>query len=447
MQAAPVVPEVEHLIDNLIVDTYAEKCLAASFDGLQSQEGTLRFWACCLAPDGGLYVGDMSRHIILKVDAYGEATRYAGSGIGGNADGPRLEASFGDPAGFYLTHRNELLISDKRYHQIRLITSKEEVLTVAGTGVAGSDDGPCQFATFHAPTGVIEARTGILVADWLNNKIRLIRNGTVSTFAGSGTAGYLNGPCLSARFSHPTGLCLGDNGEIYVADRNNHCIRVIQTNGEVKLFAGTTVRGYKDGDNGSFTFPWSIIMSPMGDVIVADEYNHSVRVVSPQGRTSTLVGCGTKGYQNGSANQATFKFPCCVSLNSIGELFIADRDNYAIRRVQISEWFRRSIISTRCLTLAPLKTLDSLSDTILDIHRDQSWRINGSFLRVRCPALFDPVTQLALKSADYTLDAVSAMVEFIYTGFLEFLSPTKSIELAVRCIEAIFLPIYTTPRF
>ena len=129
--------------------------------------------------------------------------------------------------------------------------------TLAGNGVAALQNGALLASSFRGPSGFLyDAPSGALyVGDWGNNVVRLIVAATVSTFAGTGTAGFSNGPALSATFNGPSALEVYPNG-MFVADFGNHAIRLI-SNGVVSTLAGTGSAGFADaiGTNAAFNLP------------------------------------------------------------------------------------------------------------------------------------------------------------------------------------------------
>jgi len=176
------------------------------------------------------------------------------------------------------------------------------VSTLAGSGSAGISDGPSSMATFLLPTGVAWGRDGQLyVADAAAQRIRVVLpSGRVETIAGSGrparnglwvAGGYADGDGAAAMFNFPSALAVGLHGEIYVADTNNHCIRMIGDSGRVTTFAGNPQRiGRDNGERraASFTLPRSIAIDRYGDLFVADPMS-GVRKITSEGMVSTIA--------------------------------------------------------------------------------------------------------------------------------------------------------------
>ena len=209
------------------------------------------------------------------------------------------------------------------------------VTVLAGDGVAGVRDGDPARAHFSDPFGIAVAPDGaVLVADGVDShRIRRIApDGSVSTLAGA-APGLIDGTAANARFDTPSGVATGADGTVYVADTGNNAIRRIAPDGTVSTIAGGGTSGYVDGTGAAARFngPIALTVSPTGDIIVVDTYNDRVRLVRPDGRVSTVAGSGLLGMADGSAADARFDTPCGVAIDQRGNIYIADTGNNAIR--------------------------------------------------------------------------------------------------------------------
>jgi uncharacterized protein (TIGR03437 family) len=234
---------------------------------------------------------------------------------------------------------------------IRYDTSTGNLTRIAGNGTPGfsGDGGAATDSQLSNPTGVaVDGNSNIYIADAGNNRIRLVSNGVITTIAGTGDEGYAgdNGPALRARFDGLGALALDPSGNLYITDFYNQVIRRI-ANGTITTVAGNGTYGYS-GDNGSATNaqlagPSGITIDYLGNLYIAEGYNHRVRKVSSSVIT-TIAGNGTAGLSGdfGPANQASLREPTDVVLDSLSNLYIADYGNNRIRMVA----FNRSIIST-----------------------------------------------------------------------------------------------------
>jgi sugar lactone lactonase YvrE len=232
--------------------------------------------------------------------------------------------------------RNVLIISTFSFSIISL--HAQTVTTYAGTtGVQGSMDGPAATATFKVPQGMaMDASGNIYVADMYNNKIRKISsNGFVSTLAGSGLAGDVDGIGTAASFNSPSGVAIDINGNVYVADYWNHKIRMITPGGKVTTFAGSGVEGSEDkkGKLASFIYPQGIAIDKDGNLYVTDSNIQKVRKITPDSVVSTYAGTGVLGYTNGSSANATFNGPIGLTIDADGNVYVSESGNNAIRKI------------------------------------------------------------------------------------------------------------------
>ncbi len=220
-------------------------------------------------------------------------TTIAGDGSPIVRDGK--QAGFSDPFGVAIAEDGTIYVADAgESNRIRKISPDGSVTTLAG-GNEGFSDGIGTSASFNTPSALVLGPDGNLyVADTGNNRIRKITpTGQVSTVAGDGTAGYLDGPAAKAQFNGPIGLTVSGAGDIYVADTYNDVIRMITTEGEVTTVAGGGTPGFADGEQkvALFDTPSGIIATD-SSLIVADTGNRRLRKVSAEGSVTTLPTSG-----------------------------------------------------------------------------------------------------------------------------------------------------------
>jgi sugar lactone lactonase YvrE len=258
-------------------------------------------------------------------------------------DGPAWEAAFSHPTGVVVADSGNVYVADSGNHVIRLVTPEGDVRTFAGMpGVAGGEDGQGQVARFRNPTGIaIDSSGTLFVADSSNCTIRRITPaGSVTTIAGSaGMCGFDEGAGSRARFAHPTGLAVDINGDIFVADRANHLIRRIR-DGLVTTYAGTPLEtGSLDGRGigAKFYLPFGIAIDPVGDLYVADSGNHTIRRITKDREVTTICGVpGSAGMNDGQCSVARMNRPSGIAILPDGSLMIADTDNHTIRRMDVT---------------------------------------------------------------------------------------------------------------
>ena len=258
-------------------------------------------------------------------------------GMAGSIDGEATTSSFNNPHGLALDKDGNIYVADRYNHTIRKITQDGVVSTIAGTpGVKGSRDGMGTNALLNEPWGIaVNNENEILVADTKNNKIRKISpEGFVSTLAGSGDFGTDDGVGVLATFGNPTGIESDSEGRIYIADHLTHIIRVIELSGQVSTLAGMpNENGDADGQGNAARFwrPYGLAIDQEDNVLVADEWNHKIRKITPDGWVTTVAGTGSIGHTNGIAKDAEFKYPWDVSVDDTGNLYVGDGYNYIIR--------------------------------------------------------------------------------------------------------------------
>ncbi len=295
---------------------------------------------------GNVYVGGRGNGRIRKITSGGVVSTFAGTGTQGFMDGVANVAQFNIPRGVALDASGNLYVGDLNNNRIRKITSGGVVSTFAGTGTAGFMDGAGNVAQFNGPHGVVvDGSEFVYVADGVNDRIRKITpGGVVSTLAGTGTRGFMDGAGNVAQFNNPRGVAVDSSGNVYVADRGNSRIRKITPGGVVSTFAGTGTAGFMDGAGNvaQFHYPIGIALDSIGNIYVADNGNNRIRKITPGGMVSTLAGTGIKadgtaggGFMDGAGNVAQFHAPGGVAVDSVGNVYVADRSNHRIRRLII----------------------------------------------------------------------------------------------------------------
>ncbi len=286
---------------------------------------------------GTIYVADQYNHNIRKITPNGLVTTFAGTGINGNTNSTGTSASFQYPYGLAVDITGNIYVADTGNSKIRKITPEGVVSTFSGNGTIGSTNGDPDLASFNLPTDVIVSAVGtVYVADHDNNKIRKITAaGVVSTLAGNGAAGAVNGNSTAASFNGPFGVAVDENDNVYIAEPQNRKIRKITSAGDVTTVAGTGSYGATDGDAtvASFANPTDIAVDRMGNLYVADGSNHKIRKITPSGMVSTFAGTGVQGATDGLLSNATFSFPSCITIDAEGSLFIGELGNDKIRKI------------------------------------------------------------------------------------------------------------------
>ncbi len=239
---------------------------------------------------GNLYVADWSNNEIRKVViSTGVVTTLAGAGSGypGSTDGTGTAAKFKEPYGITYDGSGNLYVADMGNNEIRkIVISSAVVTTLAGSTTAGSANGTGTAARFNYPFGLTtDGKGNLYVADYANNEIRqiVISSGVVTTLAGSTTASSADGIGTAAGFSIPYDVVCDGNGNLYVADGGNQEIRkIVISSASVTTLAGSTTAGNGNGTGtaASFHQPSGITIDASGNLYVADEENNLIRMIS-----------------------------------------------------------------------------------------------------------------------------------------------------------------------
>ena len=304
---------------------------------------------------GDVYISDYQNQRIRKVDfSTGVINTVAGTGSHGySGDGsPATSAQLNSPTNVEVDNSGDLYIVDERNFCIRKVDASTGVITtIAGTGDEGysGDGGPATSAQLLCPSDVaIDGPGNVYIADQNNSRIRKVdvSTGVITTIAGTGTYGYSGdgGPATSAQLYSPSGVAIDGSGNLYITDVQNNCIRKVDAStGVITTVAGTGTAGYS-GDGGhatsaQFYDPEGIAVDGSGNLYIADRVNHRIRRVDvTTGIITTVAGTGSRGYSGdgGPATSAQLYFPIDVTVDLSGNLYIADLWNERIRKVDVS---------------------------------------------------------------------------------------------------------------
>jgi sugar lactone lactonase YvrE len=269
----------------------------------------------------------------------GVVSTLAGSSKGFQ-DGRGTDAMFDYPRGLAVGPDGTVYVADSDNHRIRKISPSGVVTTFAGS-TQGFSDGVGEGAQFNGPRGLaIDSAGNLYVADRDNNCIREVSpDGTVSTIAGqrpgegTETWGYTDGKAGDARFSSPYSLAWSPDGSLYIADVGNNRIRKLSPDGVVTTLAGSAA-GFADGlrPAGQFNYLAGLTLGPDGTLYVVDDTR--IRKVSPKGAVTTLAGSTTQGFLDGTGTGARFTEPYGVAYGPGGILYVSDYDHH-IRKVTL----------------------------------------------------------------------------------------------------------------
>jgi sugar lactone lactonase YvrE len=359
-----------------------------SGDGIPATSANLNFPGGVFFNNGNLYIADTSNNRIRRVNASGVISTFAGTGTASYSGdgGPATSASITFPGDVFVDASGFVFIADTHNHRIRRVSPSGMISTFAGTGIGGfaGDGGPATSAQINYPGSVSgDALGNIYITDTSNSRIRRVSpSGTISTFAGNATQGFLGdgGAATSAELNLPTGVCLKSSSEIFIADNGNSRIRKVNAStGKISTIAGGGSFIGKDvSPLGVAVTPWGISRDVCRGITYFTDSTalppfYGVRMLDSSGNLKVLAGGGVRGYtgDGGPASSATFaNQPRGVFADSSGNVYIADTSNHVIRKVNAS-----GIISTIAGSGTSGFSGDGLSATLAKL-----WSPQGIFL-------------------------------------------------------------------
>ena len=366
---------------------------------------------------GNVYVADQGNNLIRKITALGVTTTLAGSGTGTFANGTGTAASFFAPSGLVVDGLGNVYVADAANNRIRMITPAGVVTTFAGSGTAGFVNGTGTAAQFNSPRGITMDGSGnFYVADLNNRSIRKITAaGVVTTLAGSASYGYLDETGSLAQFASPMAVVADAAGNVFVADWDNHRIRKVTSAGVVTTLAGSGIEGTLDGTGTAarFGYPAGLATDAAGNIYVSDNNQHNIRKVTPAGVVTTLAGSTPYGFVDGASSSARFYSPRGIAFDANNNLYIADYNNHKIRKYKAA-------------------SLDFFADTYNNfppVH--QSFIVSGSALTAnlvitaptgyllsdRSPSDFNPGPRLTGSSLTFAPVSGTVSAKTIYVYF------------------------------
>ena len=294
---------------------------------------------------GNLYIAEWNNNRIRKVNSAGVISTVAGTGTAGFSGdgGAATAAQLSNPQDVALDAAGNLYIADVNNNRIRKVDSSGNISTVAGGGSSLGDGGAATAAQLGAPRSVaLDGAGNLYIADWSDHRIRKVdSSGNISTVAGTGTQGFSGdgAAATAAQLDSPWDVAVDGSGNLYIADRNNNRIRKVNSAGNISTVAGTGTAGFS-GDGAAATAaqlqnPQGVALDGAGNLYIADRGNQRIRKVDSAGVISTVAGNGMAGFggDSGAATAAQLWDPSRVALDGAGNLYIVDRVNDRIRKV------------------------------------------------------------------------------------------------------------------
>ncbi|HLJ51642.1 MAG TPA: hypothetical protein VKU01_36800 [Bryobacteraceae bacterium] len=334
----------------LITDTSDNSLRRVSGSGIiTTVSSQLKFpWRAAVSSTGDIYVADTDDNRILKISGT-NVTTFAGTGVQGNdGDGGLANAAtINAPHDVAVSSSGTVYILDSGNNRIRKVTPDGKIAAFAGTGAFGHrGDGDAAInAWFSFPEAIALDRSGdLFIADTYNQRIRVVTpDGFINTVAGLGLAGFTGDNIAASQtaLNYPAGIAVDAGGTLYIADSGNHEIRKVSNPlspaALITAVAGTGAPGFS-GDGGSAVAatlydPMGVSVDSLGDVLIADSGNNRIRSVSPQGTITTVAGSDRGSGDGGPAVSARLFEPSGIVVDGTGTVYVADSNNNRIRRI------------------------------------------------------------------------------------------------------------------
>jgi sugar lactone lactonase YvrE len=299
---------------------------------------------------GNIFVADRGNNQIRRIDhATQQVTTVAGTSLCAfDGDGlPATIAHLCDPTGIALDAQENLIIADRANNRIRKVDHTTQIIsTIAGTGGFGftGDGVPATSASLAGPADIAIDSTGnLFIADIINNRVRRVDHATqiITTVAGNGTSVFSGdgGPAISAGLPFPQRVVVSTSGALFIADGLDSRVRRVDAKGLITTVAGNGIRSFA-GDGGpavtaSLDSPSGMALDSTGNLLIADNGTNRIRIVDPVGTIHTIAGNGEAGFagDHGLATDALLLQPTDAVVDDAGNMFIADRSNHRIRKV------------------------------------------------------------------------------------------------------------------
>ncbi|MCE7996920.1 MAG: T9SS type A sorting domain-containing protein, partial [Roseivirga sp.] len=315
---------------------------AGSADGMGTNATFNRPYDVEVDRQGNIYVAEFDGKLIRKVTPEGVVSVFAGSGSGSAiVDGSGTGAVFVQPTGLTIDQSDNLYVGDGSF--LRKITPAGVVTTLMGDGNSGSFGSSGTAYDFtQVFVDIVIDDTGNIYATRtiLQNIIRIDAAGAVTDFVGGFLPGTADGTGTDAQFFGPGGLTLDETGNLFISDVQNNLIRKATPAGVVSTFAGSGTSGLANGTgtNAEFTGPSLLDVDNEGNLLVAESNLGRIRIINPEGVVSTLVGGGSGsipslGYLDGTGTDAAFTNPTSLTVDHLGNIYVAEYGGNRIRKV------------------------------------------------------------------------------------------------------------------
>lgn len=319
--------------------------------GLAREAGAGEPYGLTIGPDGSLYFCDIAFHVIRRVDHEGRISTVAGSGKKGYAGdgGSATQALLNEPYEIKFDADGSMYFVEMVNNLVRKVDKSGIISTVAGTGKSGfsGDGGSAREATFNKPHSItLDGKGSLFICDIGNHRVRRVdlKSGVVTTFTGTGEKSVPKdgSSFVNAAVSGPRAIDFSAAGDAILALREGNSVyRLNLANQKFVHLAGTGKQGYT-GDGGparsaTLSGPKGVAIAPNGDIFLADTESHTIRVLRHStGLIETVVGDGKKhDGPDGNPKSCGLARPHGVCVDSAGNVFIGDSENYRVRKLSV----------------------------------------------------------------------------------------------------------------
>ena len=381
-----------------IIRTLAGTDVVPAADGTPALEASIGATGVTRGPNGEIYIADIFRDVVVRIDRDGRLFRVAGNGIPtySGDGGQAVDAGMNDSERVVFDRAGNLYITDASSHRVRRVTPAGVISTFAGTGERGfsGDGGQAASARLNFPVGLaIDGQGNVYITDSGNNRIRRVDpQGVITTIAGNGRDGFAGdgGPATQASITG-YGVAVGPGNEIYIADTFNNRIRKVDAQGVITTFAGTGAAGFS-GDGGqaraaALYWPYALGFDGAGNLYFSDYVNNRIRRITPQGIISTVAGSGRDGFSGipGVATQAALNYPFSIHVDPDGTILIADTASF--RALEVSPSGSIRVVAGTGRQVACPDGLPALSAVLngpmgIGLGRDGSYYFPDAFAQV-----------------------------------------------------------------
>jgi DNA-binding beta-propeller fold protein YncE len=305
-------------------------------------------FACEFDAQGNAYICEMTNNRVVKIDARGNLTVFAGNTQKGSSGdgGPAAQAVFNSPHHLLAMKNGDVLIADSWNWKVRRVDAKSGVInTFAGTGMRGFVDGPADTAQFSGvySLSLDPAEENLYIADLENRRVRAINMKTkrVRTVAGNGQKGVpVDGSdAATSPLLDPRAVAVAPGGELYILERGGHVLRVVDTKGRIRTVVGTGKAGpWTPAENpleATLKGPKHLVAERDGSVLIVDSENDVVRRFSPkEARVTRVIGTGKRGAMfDTNPLKTQLHNPHGVSVDGQGNIYVSDSYNHRVLKI------------------------------------------------------------------------------------------------------------------